>query len=47
MLSVCIVRMKQSRSATSAVWGNNSESQAPLWPYWENENGEPTSGIEL
>ena len=47
MLSVCIERMKHSRSAIFAVWGSRSESQAPLSPYWVNVNGEPTRGIEL
>ena len=47
MLSVCIVRTKQSRSATSAVCGSSSDSQAPLSPCWAKAYGEPTSGIEL
>ena len=47
MLSVYMLLMKQSLSATFAVWGRTSDSQAPDWPYWANFNGEPTSGIEL
>ena len=47
MLSVCMPFRKQSLSATLAVCGRTSESQAPLWPYWANFKGDPTSGIEL
>ena len=47
LLSVCMAFKKQSLSATFAVWGRISESQAPDWPCWANFIGEPTSGIEL
>ena len=47
MLSVCIERTKQRRSAIFAVCGRSSDSQAPLSPYWANAKGEPTIGIEL